>query len=292
MKEIERSPLDSDLLRTFVAIARCGNLTKAAGQLNPTQSAISVQIQKLERGLGVSLFDRTPKGMALTDAGERLLPRAGSILAEIRRAEALFTDPLSGSIRVGLPDDFDETLLERVLADFARAHPGVDVRATSGCTSGFPDAIAEGTLDIAVCSGPNNRQGETLSIESTVWATRKGAPCLGGDRVPLAVLDRSCWWRDLPATALEAIGRDYTVAFRSSSFASIRAAIRAGFAVGVLPASCLDEDVAALSAAEGFPDLPKSRRSIVTAAGASPELTGAMAAAIRQARGAHGAGAG
>ncbi|MCK7615927.1 LysR family transcriptional regulator [Roseibium sediminicola] len=284
MNDIERSPIDSDLLRTFLAIANCGNLTVAAGRLNRTQSAISVQLRKLETGLGVTLFNRTPKGMALTVEGEKLLPKASSILAEIRQASALFTNPLSGSIRVGFPDDFDETVLERVLAGFARAHPGVDVRATSGCTSGYPAAIADGTLDIAVCSGPDNRQGETLGIEDTVWASRKDAQILGAEPVPLAILDRSCWWRDLPTKSLESIGREYSLAFRSSSFASLRAAIRAGFAIGILPASCVDEDTAILSGPEGFPDLPKSRRSFLIADDAPEDLTSAMAKAIRQSR--------
>ncbi len=284
MNENERLPIDSELLRTFTIIADRGNLTLAADQLNRTQSAISVQLRKLETGLGVALFDRTPKGMALTEAGRRLLPKARSILSDIREASALFTNPLTGSIRVGLPDDFDEAVLERVLADFARTHPGVKVIATSGCTSGYAAAIDDGALDIAVCSGPDNGMGETLGMEETVWAAADNAHIPSGQPAPLAVLDRDCWWRDLPTKSLDAAGRPYTVAFRSSSFASIQAAIRAGFAIGALPASCLSDGTKALSPKDGFPDLPKSRRSILVASGAPKILTGAMADAIKEAR--------
>ena len=281
MKKIERAPVNSDLLRSFVTIAESGNLTVAAGRLNRTQSAISVQLRNLEADLGVTLFARTPKGMALTDEGERLLPRAKSILSALRDASALFETPLTGRIRIGIPDDFDDTVLEGTLVEFSRRHPGVDVVATSGCTSGFSTAIRKGSLDIAVCSGPENDAGETLGVESTVWAAGRTARLAPNEPVPLAILDRSCWWRDLPVKALEEQQRDYAVAFKSASFGSLRAAIRAGFAVGVLPQSCVTESVRVLSKAEGFPSLPNSRRSILIRPGASQELTRAMAEAIR-----------
>lgn len=160
MNENERMPVDSDLLLTFVRIAECGNLTVAAGKLGRTQSAISVQLRKLEDGLGVTLFTRTAKGMVLTAAGETLLSRANIIISEIRETAQLFREPLTGSIRVGLPDDFDDVVLERILAQFSKAHPGVQVIARSGCTSGYSVLIQNGALDVAVCSGLNNLGGD------------------------------------------------------------------------------------------------------------------------------------
>jgi len=287
MNEIERIPVDSDLLRTFVCIAGCGNLTIAAGHLARTQSAISVQLRKLETGLGATLFDRTPKGMVLTTAGEKLLPRAQSILSDLREASGLFSDPLTGSIRVGLPDDFDEAVLERVLNRFSRAHPRVRVIAISGCTSGYGTAIAQGALDIAVCSGPDNITGDELGFEETVWAAKAGLKIDRNKPAPLAVLDRSCWWRDVPTNALRSIDRDYDVVFRSSSFASLLAAIRSGYAIGVLPASSLSENVVQLRSSDGFPKLARSRRSILIAAQGSNVLTQAMGDAIREARAHH-----
>ncbi|MEM6374513.1 MAG: LysR family transcriptional regulator, partial [Pseudomonadota bacterium] len=124
MNRIERTPLDSDLLHTFATIAASGTLTAAAHRMGRTQSAISVQLRKLEDSLGTSLFKRGARGMALTDAGETLLSRAQPILADLREAADLFLAPLTGSIRLGLPDDFDEALMERILAQFAQAHPG------------------------------------------------------------------------------------------------------------------------------------------------------------------------
>lgn len=284
MKNSEQTLLNSELLRTFVMIADCGNLTTAAGRLHRTQSAISVQIRKLESDLEIALFDRNSRGMSLTDAGGKLLPKARSILADIKEASTLFKAPLTGSIRVGIPDDFDDTILERILTGFAHSHPGVEVIAVSGCTSGYLAAIKSGALDIAVCSGPENDDGETLDTERTVWATKKGVKIEVGSPVPLAILDRTCWWRNLPTTSFDSIGRDYTVTFRSSSFASLRAAIRAGFAVGIFPASCVCEKMSILTEADGFPKLPNSRRSILLGVDTPNDLASAMTEAIKSAR--------
>jgi DNA-binding transcriptional LysR family regulator len=284
MNKNERSLLSADLLRTFVAIADYSNLTIAAGRLHRTQSAISVQLRKLETDLRVALFDRTSKGMMLTDAGVKLLPKARFILAELKQASILFETPLTGFIRVGIPDDFNDTMLERILAEFSFSYPDVDVEAISGCTSTYPAAIRDDEMDIAVCSGTNIEEGEALDVEEIVWAAKKEMKITSKQPVPLAILDRNCWWRNLPIDALNSIGRDYKVAFRSSNFASLRAAIRAGFAIGTLPVSCVDEGMTVLSKVEGFPDLPNSKRVILVGNNIRSDLAKAMVGAIRNAR--------
>ncbi|MEP5732141.1 MAG: LysR family transcriptional regulator [Sulfitobacter sp.] len=284
MNKNERLPIDSDLLQTFVRIADCGNLTVAAGQIGRTQSAISVQLRKLESGLGVSLFIRGAKGMTLTPAGEALLIRARSILVDIRDTARLFQEPLKGSIRVGLPDDFDESVLERILMGFSNAHPGVQVLAKSGCTSAYAEAVRAGELDVAICSGLDVPQGDPLDTEAIVWAAREGKSWCGGEDVPLAILDRPCFWRDLPRKILDTAGRQHTIAFQSSSFTSLQAALRAGFAIGLLPRSCVGDGLQILTETEGFPEPPVSHRSILLSDHSSEHVAQAMVEAIRNAR--------
>jgi DNA-binding transcriptional LysR family regulator len=103
MKQNERSRLDSDLLQTFLVVAEARNITRAADRLGRTQSAISVQIQKLEDALSAKLFRREARGMTLTEAGEALLPAARRALGEIERIGDLFAKPLLGRVRVGIP---------------------------------------------------------------------------------------------------------------------------------------------------------------------------------------------
>ena len=285
MNQIERLPIDSDLLRTFLAIAECANLTEAASRLGRTQSAISVQLRRLESGLDTTLFKRTAKGMQLTGAGEQLLPKARSILAEMKQVSALFKKPLTGKLTVGLPDDFDNFVLERALTAFSRDHEGVEVEAISGCTAAFPEAVRKGELDIAVYSRPDNEEGDALCVEDIVWAAASAFVHDASDPVPLAVLDRGCWWKDLATDALKSVGQDHKVVFRSSSFSGFQAAIRAGFAIGVLPESSVGAGLKKLSHKKGWPALPRFKRSILISSVASSDLTGAMARAIRDAHG-------
>lgn len=283
MSKIERIPIDSDLLLTFVKIAQCGNLTVAAGQLGRTQSAISVQLRKLEEGLDATLFFRSSRGMKLTPSGEALLSRATGILDDLRDAARLFREPLIGSIRVGLPDDFDDTLLERILDAFSRAHPGVQVLAQSGCTAGYPAAIKEGELDVAVCSSLGDLDGEPLASAKIVWAGRHGGAWSNLDIVPLAVLDRTCYWRELPMKLLDKSGVKYRVAFQSGSFTSLQAALRSGIAVGLLPISSINEGLVELTDAHRFPRPPKSNRTIQVSKTASQTISREMANSIRRA---------
>lgn len=283
MQEIERPFTDSALLRTFVEIADCGNLTLAASRLNRSQSAISVQIRKLEKELKTSLFVREGKGMSLSAHGEALLPVARRVLSELTGVRALFDKPLNGKIRVGIPDDFDEGVLERTLADFVRTNPGVEVLASSGCTAAFPDAIRKGNLDVAVCSGPSIVAGKPFVEQQLVWVASEGLHTLPSDQIPLAVINHGCWLGELPKTTLEEHGRGYTVAFKCSGMMSLKAAIRAGFAVGVLFESNVERSMRVLTCRDGFPSLPTAKRSIMLNPDAPQDLAEAMATAIQRA---------
>ena len=284
MNEIERLSIDSDLLVTFVQIAECGNLTLAAGKLARTQSAISVQLRKLEDGLGVTLFTRTAKGMVLTPAGETLLARADLIIREMQETARLFRKPLTGKIRVGLPDDFDDAVLEHILTQFSRTYPAVQVLARSGCTSGYAAAIQTGELDVAVCSSVENPGQDALNTEEIVWAAREGIVWPKSEIIPLAVLDRPCHWRDLPMNTLEADGRQYRIAFQSGSFAGLQAALRSGIALGLLPKSSVGKGLQVLTEKDGLPKLPISYRSILISDNASQAIVTAMVDAIRNAQ--------
>lgn len=283
MNKIERLPIDSDLLLTFVQIAENGNLTVAAGKLSRTQSAISVQLRKLEDSLGAALFTRTAKGMVLTPAGEMLLSRAIPILNEISETALLFRKPLTGTIRVGLPDDFDDAVLEYILAQFSRTHPGVRVLARSGCTSRYAAAIQSGELDIAVCSGFVDPGPDLLNKEDVVWAAREDFVWSKSEDIALALLDRPCHWRDMPMKALDKVGLQYRIAFQSSSFTSLQAALRAGIAIGLLPKSSVGDGLKILTEKNGMPSLPISYRYVLKSNSGPKDLLDAMEAAIRQA---------
>ena len=280
MQNFERLMASSGHLRTFLAVVESGNVTHAADVLGRTQSTISVQIKQLEDTLRVRLFEREARGVKLTEQGRKLLPAARRTMDELQRVGDLFGDPLRGRVRVGIPDDYDDTILEKVLVEFARRHPEVEIFARSGCTSKFPEAIGQNKLDLAVCSGSKMSAGEPLCSEPNVWAAHDTLELAPEDPVPLAILDRDCWWREIPTNALDTTCRSWTVAYSSESFASVRAAIRAGLAVGVLPRNALESSMRTLTKRDGFPTLPPSQRVILTNPEAPAKLTAAMSEAI------------
>ena len=280
MQNFERLMASSGHLRTFLTVVDSGNVTHAANLLGRTQSTISVQIKQLEETLDARLFQRQARGVVLTEQGRKLLPAARRAMEEIQRVGDLFADPLRGRIRIGIPDDYDDTVLEKLLVEFARRHPEVEIFAHSGCTSKFPDAVNSGKLDIAVCSGRSMGAGEPLSTEPNVWAARDTFELAPSAPVPLAILERDCWWRDIPTSALDNARRSWTLAYSSESFASVRAAIRSGLAVGVVPKNTLEPSMKIMGKREGFPPLPPSQRSILVNPDAPGDLTSAMSEAV------------
>ncbi|WP_420334199.1 LysR family transcriptional regulator [Roseibium sp.] len=282
MKKIEQLALNSDLLRAFVTIAEQGHLTLASERLHRTQSALSVQLKKLETGLNATLFERHPKGMKLTLDGEKLLPIAQGILADLYRAQSLFEHPLRGKVRVGIPDHYDDLIFEKVLSDFGKSYPLLDMFVQSGCSGGFPAAINEGRLDVAVVAAPEPGPHEILEIEATLWAESETFDCDPDEPVPLAVLDRGCFWSKLPIVALSNQERSFNVKFKSESFSNLRCAIRAGLAIGVLPARAVQSGMRVSEPGRNLPRLPAMTRSLLVSPDAPADITGAIATALRK----------
>lgn len=280
----KRSTIDSDLLRTFLAVAEAGNVTYAANVLGRTQSAISVQIRKLENALSVRLFDRQARGMALTEQGHALLPAAQKAVFELDRIGDLFSKPLTGRIRAGIPDDYGTHILEKVLASFAERHPGVEVFVRCEFSVNFPEAIRRGDLDLAIYAAePTASIGKLLFKEPTVWAANAAMALDPNEPVPLALFNRDCWWRDAATDALEKAGHSYRVAYSSESVAGVKAAIGAGLAVGVLAVSTVDDTMRVLGKREGYPPLPSSSLVLLQSEKADTIVAQAMESALRSA---------
>ena len=284
MNENERLPLSSEWLRSFLAVAEAGNVTHAAERLGRTQSAISVQIRKLEEGISARLFARQARGMVLTEEGQRLLPAARRALNELGRIGELFSRPLKGRVRVGIPGDYSVEVLERVLAGFAERHPGVEVSVRSGFSVSFPEAVRRQELDMAVYTAtPGEPLGKPLLQEETLWVAARAFSVTDDEPVPLALFERACWWRDAAIEAMERAGRRYRVAYSSESVAGVKAAIGAGLAVGVLSACSLDGSLRVLSEEEGFLPLPQSTLVFLVGKAAEQSVAQEMERAIRTA---------
>lgn len=277
--------LNSELLRTFLAVAETGSMTEGAARIFRSQSAASLQIRKLEDLLGQPVFDRHGRGVALTATGERLLPIAHDVTRTLSSAmRELTSDGLHGRLRLGTPDDQNQQMLSRIIGEFAQSHPMVELEVSCALSAGFPAALASGDMDIAVYEVEQpGSEHEILREEQTFWMMSRHHDLLQRDPLPVALFDRECWWRDAALSTLHASGRPFRTVYSSQSVAGVAAAIEAGVAIGLLGQSSLNGNLTCLGAEHGFADMPTSKLVLGTRSGADDAPMQAMKSAIRQA---------
>jgi LysR family transcriptional regulator, cell division regulator len=143
-------------LATFSTVARCGGITRAAGELNTVQSNVTNRIKALETGLGVQLFERHCRGMKLTAAGRRLLPYAERLAALSREAIVAARDDgePKGSLVIGSMETVAAVRLPPLLARFHRRFPAVQLTLQTGPTAALVASVLDGSLDGAFVAGP------------------------------------------------------------------------------------------------------------------------------------------
>src|SRR5690349_4095509 len=136
--------LDPELLRAFVAVADRRSFTRAAAALNRTQSAVSMQIKRLEDRLGVELFSRTKANVDLSAAGEGLLGYARRILTLNEEAVGRLAErKVDGVVRLGVMDDYGTFIVPPLLASFLAAYPLIHVEMETGLTSFMPARLGK-----------------------------------------------------------------------------------------------------------------------------------------------------
>src|SRR5437764_1357899 len=242
--------LDVDQLRTFIAIAETGSFTRAADIVHKTQSAVSMQMKRLEERLDRAIFARDGRASKLTEDGERLLDYARRIVKLNVETIAAFSDELTGRVRLGVPDDYADRYLPEIMARFSRAYPGVELTVICEETICLLERIKTNEIDLAIitnCSG--NMTAENFRQERLLWATSNRHSVHAEERVPLALGRPSCAWRRVATECLETVGRPYRVLYSSGNASAISAAVLSGLAVSVFPESGLRPGMRVLSAA-------------------------------------------
>jgi DNA-binding transcriptional LysR family regulator len=251
--------LEPDLLLTFIAIAETGSFTAAARRVHRTQSAVSMQIKRLEEGLGRSLFEREGRSVSLTPHGEILLDHARRIIRAHREALAAFdAQAMHGDVRVGSPDDYASTFLPGILARFAQTHPKVHVEVFCKSSTELLGLLEAGEVDLALVTQGSGETGGTLvHREPLVWVTSAHHCIHEENPLPLAVFEQGCIFRRYATEALARCGRQVRIAYTSVSLAGIHAALDAGLACSAELRSNVRPGLRMLTEAEGFPRLPE-----------------------------------
>jgi DNA-binding transcriptional LysR family regulator len=276
--------LDIDQLRSFVAIADTGSFTRAAEVVHKTQSAVSMQMKRLEERVGRPVFERDGRASRLTEDGERLLDYARRIVRLNAECVASFNEAdLTGRVRLGLPDDYAECYLPEILARFARSNPRAEVTVVCEPTPNLLDRIQGGDLDLAIITHVDRRgPSEIVRVEQLLWVASSRHGVHNETPVPLALGRPTCEWRQSATGALEGIGRPFRVLFVSWHSIAVGAAVNAGLAVSVLPESAIRSGMRILGPSDGFPALPSCKIGLVRNRREENDLADALAAQIKQ----------
>jgi len=275
--------LDTDQLRSFLAIVDTGSFTRAAERVNKTQSAVSMHVRRLEEQLGCALFVKQGRGAKLTNEGEELIDYARRIMqAEAGAMAALSRKGLKGAVRLGIPDDYAEAYLADILTRFNHRHPLVEIAVTCENSIELAALVHGGALELALVTDFDGLPGfELIREEPLRWAASTRFKIPQGEPIPLALGSTACVWRKVADEALEGRRESIRSLFVSKNYTAIGTVVRAGLAATVLPAGMIGEGLRVLGAADGLPALPNSRMGIIHSAGAQSEESKALAEAIR-----------
>ncbi len=256
--------LESDLLRTFIAVADAGSIGGGAARVHRSQSAVSTRIKQLETVIGRPLFARHGRGVVLNEFGESLMPTARRVVSLLNTAFAdLSKHGLEGTLHVGISDDHSRERLSQLLADFSRDHPKVGLKVRCALSADFPKVLTSGELDMAIYEVPSlGPRMILLQEEPLFWVASRSKTVLDRNPVPIALFDRACWWRDIALTSLEQSGKPYNIVVSSESSAGVSAAIRSGVAIGILGKSAISDDLIPLGDEKGLPPLTTSKLAL------------------------------
>ena len=273
--------LDLDLLRSFAAVAETKSFTRAAERLGRVQSAVSMQVKRLEDLVGSKLFHRTrrdvrltPNGIVLLHHAQRMLRLNDQVLADFGR------QAIGGRVRLGTTDT-TMCFMPAVLSRFAQSYPLIELEVRCDRSWEALDALEAGELDLALVTQPCGRDGgRVVRRESLMWAVSRDSVVDEQDPVPLAIFAPGCIYREAALKALAATGRNWRHAYNSPSRDGLDVAVAAGLAVTIVPEGALAPGLRVLGPEQGYPLLPAIEILLYRPAGAGSAAVATLAEVI------------
>ncbi len=278
--------LDLTALRSFVAVAEAGGVTKAAGYHHLTQSAVSMQLKRLEETMGIALLDRSARTIGLTTAGEQLLSYARRMLELNDEVFArMAAQDFEGEIILGVPHDIIYPAIPRVLHYFDCEFPKVKVQLTSSYTKKLKDLYARGECDVVLTTeGLLDAGGETLSERSLIWIGAPGGTAWKTRPLRLA-FEKNCIFRIGVQRALDEAGIAWDMAVESDQTRTIEATVSADLAVHAVLDGAMPPYVEAVRHGGALPELSRHMINMYVADAARGPITDALIGQLRRAYG-------
>ena len=251
--------LDIATLRSFVTVAELGGVPRAAERLNLTQSAVSMQLKRLETALDQQLVERAGRGVCLTREGEQLLGYGRRILTLNDEAWQRMTHhAFEGRVRFGVPEDLVLPFVSLVMWDFAADFPRVRISLTSSITRKLIEQFDEGRLDVILTTEPvDTGTGECLYRGPLQWSVGRGSLIWKQRPLPLAA-KVDCIFLPVMLAALERAGIPWESPYEANHWRDLEAFVRAGLAIESNMSFVLDRDRdhVPVPADSGLPPLP------------------------------------
>ncbi|MFW5654969.1 MAG: LysR family transcriptional regulator [Roseicyclus sp.] len=276
--------LDLTAIRAFVAVVDAGGVTKASGFLNLTQSAVSMQLKRLEEMLGVSLFDRSSRRLMLTGSGEQMLGYARRMLDLNDEVLGRLTAPdCTGQITLGVPHDIVYPGIPQVLQRFNTDFPRMRVQLVSSYTSRLKHLFARGEIDVILTTEDDvDHGGETLIERALVWVGAENGQVWKQRPLRLA-FEHACIFRRGVQDALDRAGISWEMAVESHSTRTVEASVSADLAVHACIEGTEPPYVERIPHGGALPDLPRIKINLYRAELCRGAPADALTEAIRQA---------
>jgi DNA-binding transcriptional LysR family regulator len=276
--------LDIAALRSFLTVAETGTVTRAASQLNLTQSAVSLQIKRLEDSFGCAFFERSGRGVTLTSQGEQLVGYARRLLSINDETWLRISgSALAGEIHLGSPDDLLYPRVPLVLRAFTRAKPRIKVQVHSGQTMVLKERFARGELDIILTTEAGvEAGGETLASEPLVWIGAHGGSAWRRRPLPLGTV-AGCIFNRASIETLDAAGFDWTLEIDSVTNPAMDVSIQADLVVRLAMLSTVPAHFEVIQHHGALPTLPLFHVNMYVTQGSRQRLANLLAERLRSA---------
>ncbi len=278
--------LDITTLRSFVAVADSGGVTRAAGFLHLTQSAVSMQLKRLEEMLGLSLLDRSGRTIALTASGEQLLAYARRMIAlNDELIERLTDQAFEGEITLGVPHDIVYPVIPQVLKQFHAAYPRVRVRLEASYTRTLKEQFGKGACDLVMTTETGlDAGGETVANKPLIWVGAPGGVAWRQRPLKLAFC-RFCTFRPHIIAVLDGADIKWEMAVDTDSDRTIEATVSADMAVHAMIEGTEPPYLERIDQSANLPVLPVQQINLYGATGSGGEVHDALASLLRDAFG-------
>ena len=276
--------LDTDQLRSFLAIVDTGSFTRAAERVNKTQSAVSMHIRRLEEQLSRTLFVKHGRGTRLSTDGERLVEHARRMLqVEAAALYDLKAHGLSGRVVFGIPDDYAEPFLPDIVGRFTQQHPLVELSIVCHPSVDLGDRILTGEVDVAVVTDCERIKGlEIIREEPLRWvAGLRTGPIEEQRPLPLALSTPTCAWRNAALLALEEANIASRIFLMSTNYAALAPIVHAGLALTVLPHAVINPLSQRIVSTPDLPALPTVKVGLLRGSSGHSKEAAALADVIR-----------